>query len=189
LSQINDSLVLYINRTKPDQFLMTFDEIYREHYRELKRFCHQLNHSSEKSEDLVQETFMKLYVELVKNNLISNPRSWLYKVLLNSFRTQFTSEKKELRALVNLNDHTDLLFDLQKDLFVAERQEIVLKVLDTLPDSVKEILILYNKGFSYIEIAEIMDIKPASVGTTLVRAINKLKEILKLHYHEMFEQN
>ncbi len=77
-----------------------------------------------------------------------------------------------------------------RKIFSTEKnKQIVLKVLDTLPDNVKEILVLYNNGFSYAEIAEIMDINPASVGTTLVRAINKLKEILKLHYHEMFEQN
>jgi RNA polymerase sigma-70 factor (ECF subfamily) len=143
----------------------------------------------EKSEDLVQETFMKFYLELRKNNSIRNPRAWLYRVLLNSFRTQFTSEKKELQVIEALDSHNDLSYDLQTDFFKGEKQEIVLKVLDTLPDHVKEILVLYNNGFSYSEMAEIMDINPASVGTTLVRAINRLKEILKLHHNEMFEQN
>ena len=168
---------------------MLFDEVYKAHYRELIRFSHQLNHSTVKSEDLVQDTFMKFYVELAKNNPIINPRAWLYKVLLNSFRTQYTSEKKELQVMEMLNNQNDVKHDLQKDLFSEEKHEIVLKVLDTLPDNVKEILVLYNNGFSYAEMSEIMDINPASVGTTLVRAINKLKEILKLHYHEMFEQN
>jgi hypothetical protein len=37
--------------------------------------------------------------------------------------------------------------------------------------------------------AEILRINPNSIGKTLVRAIDKLKETLKTHYHEMFEQN
>ena len=168
---------------------MSFDEIYNAHYRELKRFSRQLNHSSEKSEDLVQETFMKLYLELGKNKSIKNPRAWLYTVLLNLFRSQFTSQKKELQFMEALDNQSILPYDLHAELISEEKQEILLKVLDTLPDNVREILVLYNNGFSYGEIAEIMDINPASVGTTLVRAINKLKEILKLHYHEMFEQN
>jgi RNA polymerase sigma-70 factor (ECF subfamily) len=168
---------------------MLFDEVYKAHYRELIRFSHQLNHSTVKSEDLVQDTFMKFYMEIGKNNPISNPRAWLYKVLLNTFRTQYTSEKKELQVMEMLNNQNYVRHDLQKDLFSEEKHEIVLKVLDTLPENVKEILVLYNNGFSYAEMSEIMDINPASVGTTLVRAISKLKEILKLHYHEMFEQN
>ncbi len=168
---------------------MSFDEIYKEYYKELRRFSLQLNHSAGKNEDLVQETFLKFYLELRKNNSIRNPRAWLYKVLLNSYRTQFTSEKKELQVMEALDNNNDLPYDFQADLFSGEKQEIVLKVLETLPDNVREILVLYNNGFSYSEMAEIMNINPASVGTTLVRAISKLKEILKLHYHEMFEQN
>jgi RNA polymerase sigma-70 factor (ECF subfamily) len=168
---------------------MSFDEIYKEYYKELRRFSLQLNHSVVKNEDLVQETFIKFYLELRKNDSIRNPRAWLYKVLLNSYRTQFTSEKKELQVMEALDNHNDLPYDLQADLFSGEKRKIVLKVLETLPDNVREILVLYNNGFSYSEMAEIMNINPASVGTTLVRAISKLKEILKLHYHEMFEQN
>jgi RNA polymerase sigma-70 factor (ECF subfamily) len=167
---------------------MLFDETYKAYYIELNRFCHQLNHSAEKSEDLVQETFMKFYLELGKNAPIRNPRAWLYKVLLNSFRTQYASEKREIQIKEELNDN-NLQYDLQADHFGGEKQAIVSKVLDTLPENVREILVLYNNGFSYTEMAEIMEINPASVGTTLVRAINKLKEILKLHYYEMFEQN
>jgi RNA polymerase sigma-70 factor, ECF subfamily len=168
---------------------MSFDEIYKAYYKELRRFSRQLNHSTEKSEDLVQETFMKLYLELTKKSSINNPKAWLYKVLLNSYRTQFTSEKKEFQAMEALNDYNDVPYDLHRDFFNGEKQEIVFKMLDYLPDNVREILVLYNNGFSYAEMAEIMGLNPASVGTTLVRAINKLKEILKIHYHEMFEQN
>jgi RNA polymerase sigma-70 factor (ECF subfamily) len=168
---------------------MSFDEVYKAYYGELRRFSHQLNHSADRSEDLVQETFMKYYLELRKKNSIRNPRAWLYKVLSNSFKTQFAGDKKELQIMETLDDHNDMLHDLQTDYFNGEKQTIVLKVLDTLPDNVREILVLYNNGLSYAEMAEVMDLNPASVGTTLVRAINKLKEILKLHYHEMFEQN
>lgn len=168
---------------------MSFDEVYKKHYKELARFSKQLNHSTDRSEDLVQETFIKFYLELGKNNSIQNPRAWLYKVLLNSFKTQFAGEKKELQIIETFDGQNDMPYDLQIDFFNGEKQAIVLKVLDTLPVNVREILVLYNNGFSYAEMAEIMDLNPASVGTTLVRAINKLKEILKLHYHEMFEQN
>ncbi len=168
---------------------MLFDEIYKEYYRELRRFSLQINHSAGKSDDLVQETFIKLYLELGKNKAIKNPRAWLYKVLLNSFRTQFTSEKIEIKVMEELDNQNKLAYDPRDDLASEEKQEILFKMLDTVPDNIREILVLYNNGFSYAEMAEIMDINPASVGTTLVRAINKLKEILKLHYHEMFEQN
>ena len=62
-------------------------------------------------------------------------------------------------------------------------------MLEKLPEKDRSILLLYNHGLSYAEMAEVLEINPNSVGTTLVRAINTLKELLKHHYNEMFEQN
>jgi DNA-directed RNA polymerase specialized sigma24 family protein len=38
---------------------MSFDEVYRKHYHELRRFGRHLNVSAEKSEDMTQETFLR----------------------------------------------------------------------------------------------------------------------------------
>ncbi|MCU0456385.1 MAG: RNA polymerase sigma factor [Bacteroidales bacterium] len=168
---------------------MDFDDLYRKHYRELKRFCNQLNNTAEQSEDLVQDTFLKLYLEISKNVKITHPRAWLYKVVLNSWKTRLAGEKREKQALESAGNNEIMAFDLQNKLLNSEKQEIIIKILDTLPDNVREILMLYNNGFMYAEIAQIMDINPASVGKRIVRAIEKLKGILKLNYHELFEQN
>jgi RNA polymerase sigma factor (sigma-70 family) len=128
-------------------------------------------------------------LELEKDVVFRNPRAWLYKVILNLFRTEFTSEIKELQKNEELAIKNNEPYNLQNDLFNSERQRIVFKVLGTLPDRDREILLLYHQGFSYSEMAEIMGIHPASVGKTLVRSIAKLKEILKIHYYELFEQN
>ena len=64
---------------------MAFDEVYRKHYHELRRFGRQLNVSAEKSEDMTQETFLRFYLEIQKDIVFENPRAWLYKVYLNLF--------------------------------------------------------------------------------------------------------
>jgi RNA polymerase sigma-70 factor (ECF subfamily) len=168
---------------------MFFDEVYDKHYNELRRFGHQLNIPAEKCEDLTQETFMKFYLEVKKNIVFNNPRAWLYKVYLNLFRTTYRSEKAE--------DHDAGIdpiaqsagIDIHEELVKSEKQKIVFQMLNRLNQREREILLLYNKGLSYAEISEILDIKPNSVGTTLVRAIDKLKENIKIHYNELFEQN
>ena len=55
---------------------MLFDEAYRKYYNELRRFGHQLNLSDESSEDIIQETFLKFFLELKKGMNIKNPRAW-----------------------------------------------------------------------------------------------------------------
>jgi RNA polymerase sigma-70 factor (ECF subfamily) len=170
---------------------MFFDEVYNKHYNELRRFGHQLNLPAEKCEDLAQETFMKFYLELKKNVIFENPRSWLYKVYLNLFRTKYKAEKHEnpdnISGPVIANSRSSI--DLHEELVINEKQKIVFDMMNRLQTKEREILLLYNKGLSYAEISEAMGINPNSVGTTLVRAIDKLKENIKIHYNELFEQS
>ncbi|MCJ7448294.1 MAG: RNA polymerase sigma factor [Bacteroidales bacterium] len=168
---------------------MSFDEVYRKYYKELRRFGHHLNITSEKAEDLIQETFLRYYLELEKDVVFKNTRAWLYKVLLNLFKTQFNAGKKEFEIREDLVVEKGRIYDPQDEYLNNEKQQVILKMLDRMAGKDREILLLYHNGFSYAEMAEILEINPNSVGQTLVRAIEKLKEILKLHYHEMFEQN
>jgi RNA polymerase sigma-70 factor (ECF subfamily) len=170
---------------------MHFDELYRKHYPELKRFGHQMNIPAEKCEDLTQETFLKFYLELKKSVVFDNPRAWLYKVFLNLFRTAYRAEKlndNENDAYKNISSKSAAT-DIYEELVLNEKQKIVFDMLNRMSTREKEILLLYNKGLSYAEIADALGINPNSVGKTLVRAIDKLKENIKLHYHELFEQS
>jgi len=166
---------------------MSFDEVYRKHYHELRRFGRQLNVSVEKCEDLTQEAFLRYYLELKKDVVFDNPRAWLYKVFLNLFKTHINSTKNELRDSELLVRAEEPSGDLQEEYTKNEKQRIVLEMLDQLTKKEKEFLLLYHNGFSYSEMAEIMEINPNSVGKTLVRAIERLKKTLKIQYHEMFE--
>jgi RNA polymerase sigma-70 factor, ECF subfamily len=168
---------------------MSFDEVYKKHYKELRLLSRRLNISSEKGDDLIQETFIRFYLELGKNVEFNNPRAWLYKVFLNLFKTQFASEKRVIQNTVDHKIIAEKVYDLQSEYLQNEKRHIVIEFLDKMEVKDKEILLLYNNGFSYAEMAEIMDLNPNSVGTTIVRAIEKLKAILKNHYNEMFEQN
>jgi RNA polymerase sigma-70 factor, ECF subfamily len=166
---------------------MSFDEVYSKYYKELRRFGRQLNIPVEKSEDLVQETFLKYYLELKKEVIIDNPRAWLYKVILNLFKTHINSNRNELPYTESAGRIIATTADIYEVLAENEKHRIVMEMLEQLSKKEKEILILYNSEFSYAEMADILEINPNSVGNTLVRSIEKLKEILKNRYHEMFE--
>jgi RNA polymerase sigma-70 factor (ECF subfamily) len=168
---------------------MSFDEVYIKYYSELRRFGKHLNLTQEKCEDIVQETFIRFWLELKKNVIFNNPRAWLYKVFLNLFKTQFEIENRRINSNESMNKSSDLVVDPHIDYIRNEKKQILIKMLDQLEGREKEILLLYHNGFSYSEMAEILEINPNSVGKTLVRAIESLKRTLKTHYHELFEQN
>jgi RNA polymerase sigma factor (sigma-70 family) len=166
---------------------MPFNEIYNTHYRELRRFGRQFNISPELTEDLIQETFLRFYLELKNNVVFDNPRAWLYKVLINLFKTHLAKEKRAMNNSAYLKARINNPFDLHEEFVISEKQKIVFNMLEQLPEKDKTLLLLYHNGLSYAEIAEVTGINPTSIGTMLVRAIAKLKNELKTHYHEMFE--
>jgi RNA polymerase sigma-70 factor (ECF subfamily) len=168
---------------------MSFDEVYRNYYNELRRFSRQLSLSAESSEDIIQDTFLKFYLELNKNIEFNNPRAWLYKVFLNQFRTRMERDNLINGSNGQLAGQRKFAGDLHEDYIKNERRQIVIQMLEKMVNRDKEILMLYHNGFSYAEMSEITGISPNSIGKTLVRAIESLKETIKIHYHELFEQN
>ena len=132
---------------------------------------------------------MKFYMELNKGVIFRNPRAWLYKVYLNQLRTHCNSRENESGNIETRMNRGDLSADLSEEFAKEEKRRIVFEMLNEMSDKERAILLLYNQGFSYAEMADVLEINPNSVGTTLVRAINRLKETLKIHYYEMFEQN
>ncbi len=168
---------------------MSFDEVYTRHYYEIRRFGRQLSICPEECKDLIQETFLRFYLELGKNVVVKNPRAWLYKVFLNLSRTYLRSGNRKFNNSERVASDGNATSDLHEDYIKNERQHIVFNILMQLEEKEREILLLYHNGFSYAEMSEILGINPNSTGKTLVRAIDRLKETLKIQYHEMFEQN
>jgi RNA polymerase sigma-70 factor (ECF subfamily) len=166
---------------------MGFDEIYKKYYNELKRFGHQQNISADKSEDFVQETFLRFYLEYQKKVEFENPRAWLYKVFLNLFKSDIRSARKKITDTEISVKGEVLAEDFQAEYSRNEKQRIVFEVLEKLDKKERELLLLYHNSFSYAEMAEILEMNPNSVGKTLVRTIEKLKVLLKTQYREMFE--
>jgi RNA polymerase sigma-70 factor (ECF subfamily) len=166
---------------------MSFDEIYKNYYNELKRFGHQLNISADKSEDFVQETFLRFYLEFQKKVVFKNPRAWLYKVFLNLFKSDIRSARNKITDSEISVKGEVLAEDFQAEYSRNEKQRIVFEVLEKLDKKERELLLLYHNSFSYAEMAEILEMNPNSVGKTLVRTIEKLKVLLKTQYREMFE--
>jgi RNA polymerase sigma-70 factor (ECF subfamily) len=166
---------------------MSFDEVYTKHYNELRRFGRHLNVPVDKCEDLTQEVFLRFFLEIKKDIVFDNPRAWLYKVLLNLFRTQIRTDIRELNDPEVWLKTEEPGTDFHEEYATTEKQRIVMEMLEKLSAKEKEILLLYHNGFSYSEMAEILEINPKSVGKTLVRAIQSLKKTLKIQYHEMFE--
>ncbi len=164
---------------------MAFDleELYRTTYDAVVRFLYRKVWDADRAEDLAQEVFMRAL-----KHQPEKPRSWVFAVAANIARD-------EARSAIRRRNHLTLLKhepiasptpngDIEDNLDYAEQMAEVREALATLTPRDREVLLLWDAGLSYPEIAEQTGLAVGAVGTTLARARKRL-----VAAHDMMEQH
>lgn len=155
---------------------MTTDwaELYRATLPDLVRFLHHKVWDPERARDLAQEVFVRALRERPEN-----PRAWLFTVAANLARDEARSAIRRKRHLTLLHSESaDRVSedDPADDLERRERWEAVRHALGALSERDREVLLLWDAGWDYGEIAEEIGLAAGAVGTTLARARRRLVE-------------
>ena len=142
------------------------------------------------AEDLVQDTYMKAFKYFDKFKKGTNCKAWLFKVMRNTFINDFR-KRSRMPVQVNFDDvekfYPDKEHEPEYDLTQIDHEHMydelleddVKKALDSLPFEYRMVVILSDiEGFSYQEIAEIMDCPVGTVRSRLSRARKMLQKKL-----------
>jgi len=141
------------------------------------------------ADDLVQETFLKAYRFWDKFEEGSNCRAWLFKIMTNIFINNYRA-KAWTPQIINLEDtDDDFLFnqvaalgpvdDPEKQFFNKVFDDDVQKAVEELPEDFRLVVVLSClEGFSYQEIADIIDLNIGTVKSRLHRGRKLLQKSL-----------
>ena len=160
-------------RGETSKVSVDWNELYRSTFRDLVRFIHRKVWDEERAQDLAQEVFVRALREEPER-----PRAWLFTVASNLATDEIRTvlRRKKHLALLKSEQETRSSSEAtpQTELAKQERWERVRGALDTLAERDREILLLWDAGLSYQEIAEATELSPGAVGTTLARARKRL---------------
>lgn len=159
-----------------------FDDCFRRLYGELYGLACAVLGSRAETEDVVQETFLKLVDAPVLSRPDDEVRAWLRRVCLNASFNRIRDGRRARdrleragRLAVAGADHRD--DDPSGAALRREVREEVGRVLARLPERQRICLLLRHSGYSYAQIAATAGINPGSVGVTLARAERAFREI------------
>jgi len=165
-----------------------FEKEFLPHLEALHSFAFHLCYNEEDADDLVQETFLKAFRFIDKFEEGTNAKAWLFKILKNAYINQYRKESKrptrvdyEDVAVYNEDEEGQVssYYDLREDVFEKMMGDEVSTALNLLPEEFRTVILLCDiEGFSYEEIAKIIDIPIGTVRSRLFRARNMLKEKL-----------
>ena len=155
----------------------------------LYTFAFHLTLNEEDANDLVQETYLKAFRFIDKYHEGTNAKAWLFKILKNAFINQYRRKSKQptrvdYEEIINYHDEEDSQYssymDLREDMFQHMMGDEVTEAINSLPVDFRVVILLCDiEGFTYEEIAKIIDIPIGTVRSRLHRARNMLKEKLK----------
>lgn len=150
-----------------------FEKYFTENWTSIYRLLSRMLGDPTEAEDLALETFYRLYQHLPDPEQKFNVSGWLYRVAMNLGLHSIRSFKR--REHYELIAAKDLLAEAPKDspieiLDEKEERQIVRKVLANMNPRQSQILILRYSGKAYKEIAQALNLSPASMGPMLLRA-------------------
>ena len=172
-----------------------FDGEFMPHIDSMYNFAYKLTFDEDDSKDLVQDTYMKAFRFINSFQKGTNSKAWLFRILKNSFINDFRKKSKqpvkvdyqEVENYYNSDDideskTVDLRVETLKDMMGDE----VTIALNSLAIDFRTVIILCDlEGFTYEEMAKILDIPIGTVRSRLHRARNLLKQKLSSYAKSM----
>lgn len=142
----------------------------------LYRIAYSWCHDPALSDDLVQETIYKGIKNASKLRDIGTIDTWLYRILYNCWQDYLRVKSRNIEFVEMLDDDQAELSENYQQSQIVDR---VRAAIEQLPLPLREIVTLADfAGFSYAEIAEIIDVPIGTVMSRLFRARQNLKQQL-----------
>jgi len=164
------------------------------HVNALQTFAYHLTYNQDDADDLVQDTYMKAYRFIDKYEKGTNAKAWLFKILKNAYINEYRKKVKQptkvdFEEIVAYHDTDEDRMsgysDLREEIFLHMMGDEVTTAINSLPIDFRTVILLCDiEGFTYEEIASIIDVPIGTVRSRLFRARNLLKEKLTDYAHK-----
>jgi len=164
-----------------------FEALFMEHWARVYSLLCRLVGDPAEAEDLALETFVRLYQKDPFRKNEFNPGGWLHRVATNlglhSIRSWKRRERYEMAAGKYALEQAPE--DQPAQILVQEEEHRLVRLaLAQMNERQSQLLIMRYSGFSYKEIAEALQLAPASIGTLLVRAEREFEK----RYHALTQE-
>lgn len=155
-----------------------FTDAYREYSRELRMRARSMISDREMCEDIVQDTFVRMWVYMMRGGKIDKVRAFLHHVLVNLVFDAY--RKRKTTSLENLLErgYEPSVDDTERWINIIDGGS-ALRMINRLPRSYKEVLRgAYARNLSYREISCMTGLSRNTIAVQVHRGLVKLKSLI-----------
>lgn len=170
-----------------DGDVQAFDVLVRRYKDQLLNYVYRFVGNRNDAEDIVQETFLRVYKNKHYYKEIAKFSTWVYTIAGNLAKTELRRRKRRKIFSVSnfVNEERD--YDIpdtdknpEREVDGSIKDDIIQKAIEKLPAKFKEVILLRDvQGFAYEEISQILNIPLGTVKSRVNRGRLKLQEDLK----------
>jgi len=175
-----------------------FDELVNRYIDRIYALCFRITRNKEITEDIVQEIFVTLSQKLHTFRAESSFSTWLYRISTNAAFMKLRKEKRHINEQISddisFTENNNKKFSYvakdsskRPDNFILkkEAEQVFNKALNKLPETYRLVIHLKDiDGFSYSQIANILDISTQAVKSRIHRARLVLRDDLSDYFNE-----
>lgn len=171
-----------------DGDLYAFDLIVKRYKNQLMNFVYRFLGNAEEAEDLVQETFLRVYRNRRAYQKVAKFSTWIYTIAGNLAKTELRKRKRrKFFSISDLGynekdyDISDEAYNPEKDVDSRMKEEIIHREINQLSPKFRQVILLRDvQQLSYEEISQIVNIPLGTVKSRVNRGRLKLQEKLKI---------
>ena len=156
-----------------------FGELFNLFLPKLYPFIVKFTRSEQAAQEIIQETFIRVWLNRDKLSAIDNPGGWLYKVASNECYTYARKKALSNKFSNALTMTTEPVLETQTELDVKELHRLIQQAVNKLPAQRKKIYQMSrNQDKSIHEIAAALQISPNTVKNALVKSLKFIREYI-----------
>jgi len=175
--QTDEQIALLVQRGDLEAFGLLIER----YQQKISRYGRKFLANYQDIEDLVQEVFIKAYVNIRSFDTNRKFSSWLYRIAHNEYINALKKKKHEAVPFFDpdtLFPHPVAKEKTDRDVLDSDLKQSLDLSLDQLDPKYREPIILYFlEEMNYQEIAEVLHIPMSTVGVRLNRGKLKLREV------------
>lgn len=163
-----------------------FDAIFKQYASKLYYFSFELTRSEAEAEEIVQETFLKIWENRKAIDPERHFNSYLITIaknkIYNSFRRKVVERKYWQANGIPAEVSSDV--NAEQELYLEDLRRLLLEGIERLSPQQQEILVLKSRGFNNGEIAEKLGVNKKTVENHVFKAYRQLRNDLS-EYREV----